>query len=528
MANDSNFTLSVEIDTKDIESKIEVLKNMFKDIEININPLKDEMEAIDNATKPIKKALTVGDSDAGALVGAETEAQQKRDKERQDKERSRAKTFGEIKGSLMRQLGLIAGIAGSIAMIVQASPILQNSLTMIINTITLLIRPIGDVIGLLLRPLIVLFMHQALVPYIQTIYPWIIRFASFWDSTVQEFFKNPAGFLATLGSDDGIADTTGQTEYENYGGRFDFAEEWKNKFVNFFRTIYLPLDALISVVGYLEQGFDTLKRTLDLLSIGAFEKLQAFFAVLQDIGENPVKAIEYLSMWARAVIAWLGESETVKNIQDAWNTLVGWFVGMSEWINGSLIESWTSLVTWFTNIKKAVDEVLMEAWLLVEGFFEGMGNGVKIIAEAWAKLYALFVDIRLGITDTIEGAWDRMYNFFKKVGESVGNLTNWWNRVLSTIRSLTGGGGSNRNAAGGIIREHVVGFGQRSGQMYEFGEQGTEAIVPLTGGGSGEGGASTVNVVINVNGKMTTQEVEALSRTISRQLGNRWTRGSVI
>ena len=525
MADNSNFTLSVALDTTDIQKKIEMLKNMFTDIEINIDPLKDERAALDNVTKDVRKAMSGG---ADGKITGSSQANEKDMKERGDRDRSRSRTLGEIKGSLMRQIGLIAGIAGSIALIVSSSPILQNSLTMIINTITLLVRPIGDVIGLLLRPFIVLFMHQALIPYIQTIYPWIIRFGAFWDSTVQDFFKDPSGFLATLKGDQ--VDVTDQADYSNYGGIFDFAEEWKNKLFNLLNLISPNFRALTLIVGSLESAFSLLWRSFKSFETDAFTKVQEFFAVLQDLGENPTKAIAYLKMWTSDVVAWLGESESLKLMQESWSTLVGWFAGISAWVSSVLIESWTTVVTWFIGIRKSVEEVLIDAWAWLQTFFENIGNGIKVIQEAWTKLHALFVSISAGIVDTLEGAWDKLYNFFRRIGNTVGALNTAWTRVLSTIQNLISSSKSNSNAAGGIIREHVVGFGQTSGDMYEIGEHGSEAIVPLIGGSqeSGGGGSTTVNVVINVNGKMTSQEVDAMGRMISVKLGNKWNRSSTI
>tara|TARA_R110000803_G_scaffold118017_2_gene186443 strand:- start:3865 stop:6048 length:2184 start_codon:yes stop_codon:yes gene_type:complete len=67
-------------------------------------------------------------------------------------------------------------------------------------------------------------------------------------------------------------------------------------------------------------------------------------------------------------------------------------------------------------------------------------------------------------------------------------------------------------ANGGVINEPINGVGLNSGRKYQFGEHGSEAVVPLNGGGMG-GGGTTVNINIsNMSGDR--QDVEKLRKTI--------------
>jgi hypothetical protein len=56
-------------------------------------------------------------------------------------------------------------------------------------------------------------------------------------------------------------------------------------------------------------------------------------------------------------------------------------------------------------------------------------------------------------------------------------------------------GGTTGMAKGGIINEHIIGRG-RSGQMYEFGEEGPERVTPM------KGSRSASNITININGNV--------------------------
>lgn len=68
--------------------------------------------------------------------------------------------------------------------------------------------------------------------------------------------------------------------------------------------------------------------------------------------------------------------------------------------------------------------------------------------------------------------------------------------------SLVAGGLSYAN--GGLINEHVVGFGLSSGRPYQFGEAGAEVVTPLSASGSGSSyggvsGSGNTYIVINAN-----------------------------
>jgi hypothetical protein len=83
--------------------------------------------------------------------------------------------FGKLAGSLGLMVGLLAGIAAAILLIVQSSKILQNTLGRIIQVIMLLLRPIGDFIGIALQPLI--WMLMPLVRTLNTLFrPFLMAF----------------------------------------------------------------------------------------------------------------------------------------------------------------------------------------------------------------------------------------------------------------------------------------------------------------------------------------------------------------
>src|SRR6266545_7415568 len=60
--------------------------------------------------------------------------------------------------------------------------------------------------------------------------------------------------------------------------------------------------------------------------------------------------------------------------------------------------------------------------------------------------------------------------------------------VLTTYTSTGTGGVSRRMAGGGVLREHVVGVGLRTGTRYDLAEKGDEIVAPLGAHGASHGG----------------------------------------
>src|SRR6266545_32579 len=98
--------------------------------------------------------------------------------------------------------------------------------------------------------------------------------------------------------------------------------------------------------------------------------------------------------------------------------------------------------------------------------------------------------------------------------------------VLTTYTSTGTGGVSRRMAGGGVLREHVVGVGMRSGKQYSLWEAGPEAVVPLgghghAGAGGGGGGFGIGSVTININGAGDPHRTALVVREELLKLGRR-------
>ena len=90
-------------------------------------------------------------------------------------------------GKNLAKLGIIAtGVVGILAltkkltgMLVDSSPMLKQMLKLFNFSIMLIFRPIGDFIGFLLRPIMVMFLRKFIIPWYTTAMPVITKVGSF-------------------------------------------------------------------------------------------------------------------------------------------------------------------------------------------------------------------------------------------------------------------------------------------------------------------------------------------------------------
>ena len=93
--------------------------------------------------------------------------------------------------------------------------------------------------------------------------------------------------------------------------------------------------------------------------------------------------------------------------------------------------------------------------------------------------------------------------------------------------------GSVFGASGGMITEHIIGYGQKTGTQYHIGEAGPEALIPLNGGGpsgslpplpvgGGGGGGGGVTVHVSFPNSLTflnnAGQIDELARAIEARL----------
>jgi len=106
--------------------------------------------------------------------------------------------IGKGAGMPVKIAGIAAGLAGAAGlgkMIIDSSPVMKSMLKLLNVGIMLILRPIGDFIGFMLRPLLIEFVRKVAIPA----YRQGARFAKEWGTKMGKalllLFTNPAEFL---------------------------------------------------------------------------------------------------------------------------------------------------------------------------------------------------------------------------------------------------------------------------------------------------------------------------------------------
>ena len=304
-------------------------------------------------------------------------------------------------------LSVVKGLAGS-------SPMLKQMMKLMNFGIMMIFRPIGDFIGFLLRPIIVLLLRNFIIPWYKDAMPVMIALGTFFGGTIAEgmktFFANPSTAIA-----DGL---TGLSDWatDNLNSMLDGTFDWADLSEKL-RT------GLLLIFADFNPGYHLAKTVSDVIAKMDWSRLGAKW---DEVGQKIRKAV---GDWF-----WNG----LNSITASWYQLFSW-VGDWFW-NGlnSITANWYQLFTWVGN------------W-----FWNGL-NGIK---TSWGDIWYWIKD------------W--IWNGLQAASNGLGNIIGY--------------------ADGGQINEPILGFG-KSGQMYSFGERGSETVIPH--GESPNGGGITLNISV--------------------------------
>ena len=165
----------------------------------------------------------------------------------------------------------------------------------------------------------------------------------------------------------------------------------------------------------------------------------------------------------------------------------------------------TDIYPW---LKQAEDEAkeVAKTWDLVESRMQGAKKDVD-------KTKTIF--------GNIETAFDGMG---KTVNDMSGTLKDWFDKAVARLKALArkaSSGGSTGYALGGMIVEPIVGYGQRTGEQYTFGEDGSELIVPnnrmseYMRGGNNIAFSPSVTITVNAQGQ---ENIEGIEQRIAEKV----------
>ena len=421
--------------------------------------------------------------------------------------------------------GMALGAAGAgiglASKIIDSSPLMQQMLKLLNFGIMLILRPIGDFFGMLMRPILILLLRKFIIPFYQTVYPWFMKNAKMMDDVVDAVTGGSESLNKTIVETGKIAvATTG-------GGLTEILKATKLLDPN--KVKATPMDAKVlnpknlpvlagktpppNIQKFVEP---VIKKSDKVVSI-AMKTTKA----INMVATAPIKVAEkaITKMAVPVIKAGLNVSKGLMNITTGGlSNKAGSAAGKAVSTVGSAAKSQIAKVT--TPAMKVLEEAGTRVGIKLSTkaaskFIPVIGQALLAVDAAGSLMKQFapkqYEDVRggaLGIGAMLgddkgtytEGVLDFLGFGKKSTAEQIVGGAGWGLDMLTGNKghekkgAFGQGGGWFGMANGGIIREPIKGVG-KSGQKYMFGEQGSEAVIPMNkmGGGSGV----TVNVTVN-------------------------------
>ena len=485
-------------------------------------------------------------------------------------------------------LGAVGAGIGLTSKIIDSSPLMQQMLKLLNFGVMLILRPIGDFFGMLMRPILILLLRKFIIPFYQTVYPWFLNAANSLNNSTKAI--------------------------EDIGDAIVTSVEDSGKFIT------AKLDPIIKpdvTTGSLKtatvEGFRV--KSLEEIFKPFIKKIIPTAAAATPT-IKPSKAEELMKKYNTKPPVYKAKLQDLAKIDNPKNLPVPAKKMRTPWLDNQamvrappspapVIKASTKAVNIALKSIKAVDAVMSlpakaalklgQATLKILDKSIGVVNSVmlsapekalnaaknasspatkpitgaatkaaqKIAATTAAKVASKAIPIvgqvLLGIDalgSTLQAISPETYtgiNTGVRAGGASLGIPDWLTEGAldfvgfgeqSTaqqlyglgemgVNALTGGGGrsSNNNgrrgrAIGGMINEEVRGFG-KSGQRYIFGEGGSEMVTPMSKMGRRSGGSDSSGVTINVtvNGSIySDKDMLNFQRTIMRAIETSSTR----
>lgn len=218
-----------------------------------------------------------------------------------------------------------------------------------------------------------------------------------------------------------------------------------------FGTIGTTLAGIVSTVGgailavtnfvkMMKDGFSWLNEILMLVGTA----LAAIGAVILGVAAAPAALVA-------AIVAAVGT--VVVLVHDNWETIKGWFSGVSEWvsekiftpISNKISDLWKTVTTVWQNASNWFSTTVIEP---IVNFFQGLWTRVKQIFEGlWIIIQAIWITVSGWFNDNVitpvvnffQGLWEKVSGFFKQLWEDVksvwSSVSDWFNQnVITPVR----------------------------------------------------------------------------------------------
>ena len=460
--------------------------------------------------------------------------------------------------------GMALGAAGAgiglTSKIIDSSPLMQQMLKLLNFGVMLILRPIGDFFGMLMRPILIMLLRKFIIPFYQTVYPWFLNAANQLNNSTKAIEDIGAAIVGSVeDSSKFIAAKidpvikpdikTGSLKTGSITGlRIQSLEEMLKPIIKKIPKIIAPtvrasvmqppkykmsadpvvmkprfvkeLKQLAKIDNPKNLPVPAKKMRTPWLDNQAMVKVPSPKPIITatskalGVALKGIKAVDaVMSLPAKAAVK-LGQL-AIKGIDSAFAATNAISLGTQSKIGNAakgvtrpvmgVASSAVAKVASTTAAKMATRAIPVVGQVLLA--IDGLGSAIQAISPDTYK--GINTGVRaggksLGIPDWLTaGAMD-----FIGFGEE-STAQQLYGLGEMGVNALTGGGGGSSNnnngrrgnsvkmARGGMINEEIRGFG-KSGTRYTFGEAGSEMVTPMSRMGRSSGGSDSSGVTINV------------------------------
>ena len=465
----------------------------------------------------------------------------------------------------MAAVGMGIGAAGAGiglgAKIIDSSPLMQQMLKLLNFGIMLVLRPIGDFFGLLMRPILILLLRKFIIPFYQTVYPWFLNAANQLNNSTKAIEDIGDGIIASVETSskfitsklEPIIKPDIKTGVDKVSG---FKVQPLDTVLKNISKKILPTAAAATPVikpkttsASLMKRFEELRKLSKiqnpknlpvtaksvpaptLKSGQALAKIPDVAPVIKsstkavNIALKSIKAIDAVaSLPAKAAIKFgqLAIKGIDKSIQIADSVMLN---------TGSKVAEKIPLKTPAANAAKAVVQkvAVSTAGKIASKAIPIVGQVLLAVDALGSTIQAISPETYTGINRGIHSAaagvgipadvTEGILDFVGFGEQSTAQQLYGLGQALTGTTPPKKNNSNRRFAMGGMISEEVRGFG-KSGRRYTFGEAGSEMVTPMSKMGRLSGGGdSGVTVNVTVNGSIySDKDMLNFQRTIMRAI----------
>ena len=470
--------------------------------------------------------------------------------------------------------GMALGAAGAGiglgAKIIDSSPLMQQMLKLLNFGIMLVLRPIGDFFGMLMRPILILLLRKFIIPFYQTVYPWFLNAANQLNNSTKAI-EDIGDAIVTSVEDSGkfitaklepIIKPDIKTGVDKVSG---FKVQTLDTVLKNISKKILPTAAAVtptpikpkSTSASLMKKFEELRKLSKIqnpknLPVTAKSvpaptvKAGQALAKIPDVApvvKSSTKAVNIALKSIKAIdaVASLPAKAAIKFGQLAIKT-IDKTVQIADSIalnTGSKVvdKATAPLKTPAANAAKAVVQkvAVSTAGKIASKAIPVVGQVLLAVDALGSTIQAISPETYTGINTGIraggaalgipdwltEGALDFVGFGEQSTAQQLYGLGQTLTGTTPQKRNNSG----RRHAFGGMISEEVRGFG-KSGRRYVFGEGGSEMVTPMSKMGRRSGGGdSGVTVNVTVNGSIySDRDMLKFQRTIMKAIETSSTR----